>query len=79
MPSELRLSVTLAVWLGLRRGEILGLQRADVDLVTRSVRVERASHELSGGQPELGPPKTEAAPVLCTSRWWRAPVPRWPS
>ena len=60
MSSELRLSVTLAVWLGLRRGEILGLQRGDVDLVTCSVRVERASHELSGGQPELGPPKTEA-------------------
>ncbi len=32
MPEHLRVSVVLAVWCQLRRGEILGLNRSDIDL-----------------------------------------------
>jgi integrase len=32
----------LAAWCQLRRGEVLGLQRGDIDLVNGTVKVERA-------------------------------------
>jgi integrase len=51
----------VALQLGLRQGEILGLRWSDVDLVHGEVRIE---HTLSGisqdGQPILSPPKTMA-------------------
>ena len=60
MRDDLKLALVLEVWVGLRRGEILGLKRRDVDLDRGSVRVERAAFEVSGKRPQLGPPKTEA-------------------
>ena len=60
MSERLRLAVILAAWGGLRRGEILGLQRRDVDAKDSSVRVERALHELHSGSVHLGPPKSHA-------------------
>jgi len=60
MKDEVRLSLILAAWVGLRRGEILGLQRRDLDLDAGTIRVERSAVEVSGSRPALGPPKTDA-------------------
>ena len=46
MPPNLAAAVSLAAWGTLRVGEILGLQRRDLDFATGSVRVERAMKEL---------------------------------
>ncbi len=55
MPAPLCLAVLLASYCSLRRGEILGLQRGDVDRLTGSVSIERTWTELG-----LGPPKSAA-------------------
>jgi integrase len=44
----------------LRRGELLGLERRDVDLEAGELRVERTRQGLENGQVVVGPPKTEA-------------------
>ena len=60
MPERLRLLVLLGAWCGLRRGELLGLQRRDVDLLRGALRVERAVLHMLDGTMRFGPPKTEA-------------------
>ena len=57
MPEQYRAAVTLAAWGTLRRGEVLGLNREDVDLRAGTVRVERSLHEFYDGRLELGPTK----------------------
>jgi integrase len=59
MPEPWRIVVALAAWCHLRLGEVLGLERRDVDLLHRRVRIERTAYEL-GGRLQLGLPKTEA-------------------
>jgi integrase len=53
MPAELRLSVLLAGWCGLRRGEVFALTRADVAADGSTVRIDKA---VTKGV--CGPPKT---------------------
>ena len=60
MREDLQLALVLEVWVGLRRGEILALQRRDFDLEQGTVRIERSSYEVSGQRPAIGPPKTKA-------------------
>jgi excisionase family DNA binding protein len=60
MPEHLRLAVLLAAWCQLRRGEVLGLQRGDVDLLHETLTIERAVVRPPGGRPFVGPPKTAA-------------------
>ena len=55
MPERFRLAAELAAWCHLRRGEILGLQRADVNPLQGTVTVRRAW--TTSGE---GPPKTAA-------------------
>jgi integrase len=57
MPDEYRVAVTLAAWGTLRRGEVLGLNRQDIDLQAGTVRVGRSLHEFYDGRRELGPTK----------------------
>jgi integrase len=57
MPEQYRAAVIVAAWGTLRRGEVLGLERRDVDLVTGAVRVERTLHEFHDGSLDLGPTK----------------------
>jgi integrase len=57
---RLRLLVLLAAWCGLRRGELLGLERQDVDLAAATVTVERTRQGLKDGTVVVGPPKTAA-------------------
>ncbi len=54
------LAVPLAAWCQLRRGEVLGLQRGDIDLLHGTLRVERAVVLPPGGRPIVGMPKTVA-------------------
>lgn len=60
VPERYRLALLLAAWCQLRRGEVLGLQRRDIDLLHGELRVERAWTAPMGQAPVLGPPKTEA-------------------
>jgi integrase len=57
MPEQYRAAVVLAAWGTLRRGEVLGLMRKDIDVVACSVRVERALHEYHDGSLEIGSTK----------------------
>ena len=57
MPEHYRAAVTLAAWGTLRRGEVLGLNREDIDLRAGTVPVERSLHEFYDGRLELGPTK----------------------
>ena len=50
MPEHYRAAVTLAAWGTLRRGEVLGLNREDIDLRAGTVRVERSLHEFYDGR-----------------------------
>jgi integrase len=60
MPAQLRAAVVLAAWGILRRGEVLGLRRGDIDLEAGTVRVERSLGERRNGDLMIGPPKSAA-------------------
>ena len=60
MPAQLRAAVVLASWGGLRRGEVLGLQRRHVDPLRQRVRVERQQIELNDGSLVFSAPKSDA-------------------
>lgn len=60
MPERLRLTVLLAAWVQLRRGEILGLRRQDVDLMHGTLSVAKTRQRLSSGTEVVGPPKSPA-------------------
>jgi len=52
--------VLLAAYGSLRFGELAGLQRRQIDLLQRTIRVEENAVELSSGRTVFGPPKTGA-------------------
>ncbi len=60
MPERLRLAVLLGAFAQLRRGEVLGLTRGDIDLLRGVVYVRRALVQPTGSKAEIGPPKTDA-------------------
>lgn len=57
MPEDLRLSVLLAGWCGLRRGEVFALTRADIAADGSTVRINKAVNTY-GHNPTAGPTKT---------------------
>ncbi|MGV0645073.1 tyrosine-type recombinase/integrase [Mycolicibacterium sp. XJ2546] len=57
MPESLRLTVLLAGWCGLRRGELLALTRADIAKDGSTVRIDKGV-VLVNRRYVLGPPKT---------------------
>jgi len=59
-PVHLQAAVVLAVWCQLRRGEVLGMQRGDVNLAEATVDIRRTWTTVPTGEVILGPPKTEA-------------------
>jgi len=59
MPERMRVAVLLAAWCQLRRAEILGLERQDLDLLHERLQVRRVVNRVKGGLI-IGPPKTEA-------------------
>ena len=60
MPERLRVFVLLAAWCQLRRGELLGLQRGDVDLMHATVNIERSRTVTMAGGSVVKAPKTAA-------------------
>lgn len=59
MPAELRASVTLAAWCGLRWGETSELRRKDIPADCSVLRIRRAV-TYRGGKFDVGEPKTAA-------------------
>jgi integrase len=59
MPDRYRLMVLFAAWLGLRFGELVALERRDVDLEAQVVRVRRGAVRVAG-EVIVGEPKTAA-------------------
>ena len=57
---RLRCLVLLGGFAGMRTGELLGLQRHDIDPLHRTVTVDRQAHELTGLGRVLTAPKSEA-------------------
>ncbi len=55
------IGVLLGLSLGMRRGEIMGLQWSDVDLSGGSLRVQRGLKSLTERGPVFGPPKTKSS------------------
>jgi integrase len=60
MPEHLRLIVSLATWCQLRRAELLGLRRRDVDLKDATIRIEQSRTVTMGGKSLVKEPKTQA-------------------
>ncbi len=60
-PEHFRLAILLAAWCQLRRGEVLGLQRRDVDPRRGAVSVRRSWAVRADGATVLDKPKTAAA------------------
>ena len=60
MPEHLRCVVLLAGFVGLRLGEVLGLERHHVNALHGTLRVEQQEMQLKDGTLVLGPPKTDA-------------------
>lgn len=60
VPPAFRAFVLLGTFASLRWGEIVALQRKNLDLDNRVVRVVAAYNELSTGEMRLGPPKSAA-------------------
>jgi integrase len=55
-----RALILIAAFCGLRLGELLGLTRADVDLLHRRVSVTKQLQQVTGGGFEISAPKTAA-------------------
>jgi integrase len=60
MPERLRLVVLLATWCQLRRGEILGLRRQDIDLMHATIQIEQSRTFTMDGHSLIKQPKTAA-------------------
>ncbi|MHB8518440.1 MAG: site-specific integrase [Acidimicrobiales bacterium] len=60
MPEHLRLIVSLATWCQLRRAELLGLRRRDVDLTGATLRIEQSRTVTMRGKSLVKEPKTAA-------------------
>ena len=61
MPPHLRLVVLLATWCQLRRGEILGLRRCDVDLNNSTIAIEQSRTYRMNGESFIKEPKSKAS------------------
>ena len=60
LPQHLRLIVPLATWCQLRRAELLGMRRKDVDLEHATIRIEQSRTVTMSGKSLVKEPKTEA-------------------
>jgi integrase len=60
MPEHMALLVLLATWCQLRRGELFGLRRKDIDLDTATLRIEQSRIITLSGKSLVKEPKTAA-------------------
>jgi integrase len=61
VPENYRLAPLLAAWVQLRRSEVLGLQRRDVDLLHANIHVRRGVVNHMDGRVAIDRPKTETS------------------
>ena len=61
MPGHLRLVILLATWCQLRRGEILGLRRCDIDLNGSTITIEQSRTFRMNGDSIIKEPKSRAS------------------
>lgn len=66
LPERMRCVALLAAFVGLRRGEILGLRRGDVDLGRREIAIVRQRQLDRHGNHLVGPPKSDAGRRVLT-------------
>lgn len=66
LPERMRCVALLAAFVGLRRGEILGLRRGDVDLDRREIAIVRQRQLDRNGNHLVGPPKSDAGRRVLT-------------
>lgn len=57
---RMRCLVLVAAFIGLRKGELLGLRRRDIDLDHRTIPVAQQRQVDRHGRDLVGPPKTDA-------------------
>jgi integrase len=60
MPAHLQLAVHLAAWCQMRRGEILGLRRGDVDPMHGTLTIEATRVKMMSGEMITKSPKSDA-------------------
>jgi integrase len=60
MPDRLQLIIQLAAWCQLRRGEILGLRRRDIDMLHSTIRIEQSRTFSRNGSSITKSPKSAA-------------------
>jgi len=58
MPKRFKIVVLLSAWCQLRRGEVLGLRRGDIDLNAGTISVLQTAQFTGDGSIIFGPPKT---------------------
>ena len=63
---RIKSALTIAVLMGLRRGEICGLQWEDIDFESETICIERSSIQISGYGIITGSPKTESSKRVIT-------------
>jgi integrase len=61
VPVRYRVLVLLATFASLRWGELVALERQDIDFVACMIRIARAGVELDDGTIVVGPPKSKAS------------------
>lgn len=64
MPPHLRALTLTAFYAHTRLGEVVALERRDVDLDAGTLRVERQQIEVSGSGPRVTPPKTSSVRLV---------------
>jgi len=60
MPDPLKIAVHLAAWCQLRRGEVRGLRRCDIDLSQMTLKIRKTRTNMMSGQMVVKEPKTNA-------------------
>lgn len=60
IPLRFRMLVLLATFASLRWGELVALERQDIDLDSCTIRITKSAVELDGGTILIGPPKSRA-------------------
>ena len=60
-PTNIRTLVEIAIFTGMRRGEIVGLKWADIDFENRKISVKRSIYKPSNGKAQEKLPKTKGS------------------
>lgn len=60
VPPRLQLLIELASWCQLRRGELLGLRRCDIDMIHSTIRIEQSRTFSRDGSSIIKAPKTSS-------------------